>query len=65
MQKSLLGRPRHRCHQANPSNDKIARGTLPPEDELLAFEASYAGPQTSQLMERHSGESIGRSVGIG
>lgn len=62
VQKSLLGggrgrgRGRQRCHEANPSQDRIASGMLPTEDELREFEASYAGPQSAELMERHSGE---------
>jgi len=67
LQKSLLGgghsrgRGRRRCHEANPSQDRIASGMLPTEDELRAFEASYAGPQSAELMERHSGECVLRS----
>jgi len=50
------GKARPRCQEANPSQDRIASGMLPSEDELREFEASYAGPQSAELMERHSGE---------
>jgi len=60
VQKSLLGRDRgggrRRCHEANPSQHRIASGRLPTDDELTDFETSYAGSQTVELMEGHSGE---------
>ena len=42
-----------RCQAVNPTQHKL-HGPLPSEDELLLFESSYAGPQTSELMERYS-----------
>ncbi|KAK5096502.1 hypothetical protein LTR70_001676 [Exophiala xenobiotica] len=48
------GKARQRCQEANPSQGRIASGMLPTEDELREFEASYAGPQSAELMERYS-----------
>ncbi|KAK5100427.1 hypothetical protein LTS08_005176 [Lithohypha guttulata] len=48
-----LGRSQvHRCREINPTSDKVHNH--PSEKELLAFESTYAGANTAELMERYT-----------
>lgn len=49
-----------RCRASNPSKQLLRdkHASLPTEEELTAFEISYAGPQTAELVERYSGQCL-------